>query len=498
MYGDDPSKFERMPGERLDAGSGEANTNPYAEEWGKAFMAEDMPPAADTELMIGTTPDGAPVSPPETPLSPEVAEDDPFSRSFEIDPAELAPDGGISDAAFEDWRARARQMFNESPDILHVILINAETGAVIADFQPKDIDTITRATATHDAQNTELLDNLSDSTLDAPGELSGDASMTDLLSDPAATDLSDSTRINNIIENSTSTTPLGATANIITSATATTASVVPGPESINPDDVVKKLSADGFSSQQIISAAEDLKDSVGPEDIDAASVTGFGVNQEEAKTIAANAAVVGMADAIEGATLEQSGDHEGALKAAKDAISAAEGAIDATNVIPALEGGDNDTVFGSADATTRQIRQMAEGTLASAEETARQAKEAIAAEEEAETLKNFMDTPSASEVTPEAHVEDEEVAVDPATGIPLFAPSTSNNLQLNAESANPQDDYFNLLAQKMAAEQQAATDAAAAQAEIDAYARAVTDPNLARVRDGDDPDTPHVANPIMS
>ncbi len=502
MYGDSENKFEKMPGN----GENKESRGAYADTWEAASFPdfEDRERIDPADAMpVGMSPEDQPT--PETlPPNPEQEEGDPSKRTFELGPEEIAPSGEIADDSFDVWRERARQIFTETPGVTNVILINSITKEVVADFTPDNIDTITRATATENPQETNLLDNLSDGdAVTGNKELSADKGLIDALTDEEG-DTPDSLRVNDIVAASNKNMPLGSASNPILDAVAATAGVTAGADSIDAVEVAKKLAHDGHSAEDIAAAAKDLKNSVGREDIDAGGVVGFDSdtdNLEKQKTVAANAAVIGMAGAVESVAQEASGNHEAAIEAADEAADAARDAISATKEIPALEGGDNDGIFGSTDMRTRQTTQLAEGALASAQDAKKAASEALAAEEEAEAVQQLMDTPAAP-ANPVAEVyPDAEGPVDPNTGIPLYAPEhSSDNLQVDLNSANPQDAYFEMLSKKM--EDEHAAEAAAAQqaAEIAAYAQGATNKDIKKHVDqyGDDPDAPHMATPIMS
>ena len=447
MFADDTS-IEKMGEKRENHEDGEIHNPYYNEAWNN--LEADMRQDPESAMFVAMEPDQAS----RAEQGPEAGEDDPTERKIELEPEEIDENGEITQAAFDKYREEARQMFIDVPGIEHVILINRETGDIVADFQPSNIDTITRETATEDPQEMNLLDNRSNAdVLTGNRELSAEKSAKDLLEDDEG-DIPDNMRTGkDITASSTDASPLGPTNNAVAEAIAVTAGNTGTASTVNVEQVVDQLHHDGLNDQVIATEADRLMSSVDAKDLDAGGITSLNTKKEDIqkqKDIASNAAIASAAAAIKGVAKNNSGEHEEALEAADKATSFASATETAVESIPAL-GGDNDIATRSSDMRTRQAEQVAKGAASVAEQVAETANDALAEQDAAsqtfegqqltETYNSFEQLAEPAEPTDE-------------NGIPLTVPEHGpTNIQINANSKNPQDDYFNMLQAKMQAEQ---------------------------------------------
>ncbi|MDO4505251.1 MAG: hypothetical protein Q4B76_03590 [bacterium] len=423
MFADD-TNIEKM-GEKRESREDGENHNPYFDEDAWSNLESDMRQDPESAMFVAMEPDQAPRAEQGT----EAGEDDPTERKIELEPEEIDENGEITQAAFDKYREEAHQMFIDIPDIEHVILINRETGDIVADFQPSNIDTITRETATEDPQEMNLLDNRSNAdVLTGNRELSAEKSAKDLLEDDEG-DIPDNMRTGkDITASSTDASPLGPTNNAVAEAIAVTAGNTDTASTVDIGQVVDQLHHDGLNDQAIATEADELMSSVDAKDLDAGGITSLNTTKEDIKKqkdIASNAAIASATAAVKGIAKNNSGQHEEALEAADKATSFASAAETAVESIPAL-GGDNDIATRSSDMRTRQAEQLAKGAASVADQVVEAANNALA----------------------EPAVPTDE------NGIPLTVPEHDpTNIQISANSENPQDDYFNMLQAKMQAEQ---------------------------------------------
>ena len=423
MFADD-TNIEKM-GEKRESHKDGENHNPYFDEDAWSNLESDMRQDPESAMFVAMEPDQAPRAEQGT----EAGEDDPTERKIELEPEEIDENGEITQAAFDKYREEAHQMFIDIPGIEHVILINRETGDIVADFQPSNIDTITRETATEDPQEMNLLDNRSNAdVLTGNRELSAEKSAKDLLEDDEG-DIPDNMRTGkDITASSTDASPLGPTNNAVAEAIAVTAGNTDTASTVDVEQIVDQLHHDGLNDQAIATEADELMSSVDAKDLDAGGITSLNTTKEDIKKqkdIASNAAIASATAAVKGVAKNNSGQHEEALEAADKATSFASAAETAVESIPAL-GGDNDIATRSSDMRTRQAEQLAKGAASVADQVVEAANNALA---------------EPAEPTDE-------------NGIPLTVPEHGpTNIQINANSKNPQDDYFNMLQAKMQAEQ---------------------------------------------
>lgn len=447
MFADDTS-IEKMGEKRENHEDGE-NYNPYYNEaWNS--LESDMRQDPESAMFVAMEPDQAP----RAEQGAEAGEDDPTERKIELEPEEIDENGEITQAAFDKYREEARQMFIDVPGIEHVILINREAGDIVADFQPSNIDTITRETATEDPQEMNLLDNRSNAdVLTGNRELSAEKSAKDLLEDDEG-DIPDNMRTGkDITASSTDASPLGPTNNAVAEAIAVTAGNTGTASTVDIEQVVDQLHHDGLDDQVIATEADKLMSSVDAKDLDAGGITSLNTKKEDIqkqKDIASNAAIASAAAAIKGVAKNNSGEHEEALEAADEATSFASATETAVESIPAL-GGDNDIATRSSDMRTRQAEQVAKGAASVAEQVTETANDALAEQDAASQTfeeQRLTETYSPFEQPAEPAVPTDE------NGIPLTVPEHDpTNIQISADSKNPQDDYFNMLQAKMQAEQ---------------------------------------------
>lgn len=423
MFADD-TNIEKMGEKRENHEDGE-NHNPYFDEDAWSNLESDMRQDPESAMFVAMEPDQAP----RAEQGAEAGEDGPTERKIELEPEEIDENGEITQAAFDKYHEEAHQMFIDIPGIEHVILINRETGDIVADFQPSNIDTITRETATEDPQEMNLLDNRSNAdVLTGNRELSAEKSAKDLLEDDEG-DIPDNMRTGkDITASSTDASPLGPTNNAVAEAIAVTAGNTDTASTVDVEQIVDQLHHGGLNDQAIATEADELMSSVDAKDLDAGGITSLNTKKEDIKKqkdIASNAAIASAAAAVKGVAKNNSGQHEEALEAADKATSFASAAETAVESIPAL-GGDNDIATRSSDMRTRQAEQLAKGAASVADQVVETANDALA---------------EPAEPTDE-------------NGIPLTVPEHGpTNIQINANSKNPQDDYFNMLQAKMQAEQ---------------------------------------------
>lgn len=447
MFADD-TNIEKMGEKRENHEDGE-NHNPYYNEaWNN--LESDMRQDPEAAMFVAMEPDQAP----RAEQGAEAGEDDPTERKIELKPEEIDENGEITQAAFDKYREEARQIFINIPGIEHVILINRETGDIVADFQPSNIDTITRETATEDPQEMNLLDNRSNAdVLTGNRELSAEKSAKDLLEDDEG-DIPDNMRTGkDITASSTDASPLGPTNNAVAEAIAVTAGNTGTASTVDIGQVVDQLHHDGLNDQAIAAEAEKLMSSVDAKDLDAGGITSLNTNKEDIKKqkdIASNAAIASAAAAVEGVAKNNSEQHEEALEAADKATSFASATETAVESIPALSG-NNDIATRSSDMRTRQAEQVAKGAASVAEQVVETANDALSEQDAAsQTLEEqrLTETYKPFEQPAEPAVPTDE------NGIPLTVPEHApTNIQISADSENPQDDYFDMLQAKMQAEQ---------------------------------------------
>lgn len=447
MFADDTS-IEKMGEKRENHEDGEIHNPYYNEAWDN--LESDMRQDPESAMFVAMEPDQAPLAE----QGAEAGEDDPTEHKIELEPEEIDENGEITQATFDKYREEARQMFINVPGIEHVILINRETGDIVADFQPSNIDTITRETATEDPQEMNLLDNRSNAdVLTGNRELSAEKSAKDLLEDDEG-DIPDNMRTGkDITASSTDASPLGPTNNAVAEAIAVTAGNTGTASTIDIGQVVDQLHHDGLNDQVIATEADKLMSSVDAKDLDAGGITSLNTKKEDIKKqkdIASNAAIASAAAAIKGVARNNSGQHEEALEAADKATSFASATETAVESIPAL-GGDNDIATRSSDMRTRQAEQVAKGAASVAEQVVETANGALAEQDAASQTfeeQRLTETYSPFEQPAEPAVPTDE------NGIPLTVPEHDpTNIQISANSENPQDDYFNMLQAKMQAEQ---------------------------------------------
>lgn len=473
MFADDTS-IEKMGEKRENHEDGE-NYNPYYNEaWNN--LESDMRQDPEAAMFVAMESDQAP----RAEQGAEVGEDDPTERKIELEPEEIDKNGEITQAAFDKYREEARQMFIDVPGIEHVILINRETGDIVADFQPSNIDTITRETATEDPQEMNLLDNRSNAdVLTGNRELSAEKSAKDLLEDDEG-DIPDNMRTGkDITASSTDASPLAPTNNAVAEAIAVTAGNTGTASTVDIEQAVDQLHHDGLNDQAIAAEADKLMSSVDAKDLDAGGITSLNTKKEDIqkqKDIASNAAIASAAAAIKGVAKNNSGQHEEALEAADKATSFASATETAVESIPAL-GGDNDIATRSSDTRTRQAEQVAKGAASVAEQVAETANDALAEQDTASQTfegQQLTETYSPFEQPAEPAVPTDE------NGIPLTVPEHDpTNIQISADSENPQDDYFNMLQAKMQAEQaDAANKERAAKMRIQEAANGADTPHI--------------------
>ena len=473
MFADDTS-IEKMGEKRENHEDGEIHNPYYNEAWDN--LESDMRQDPESAMFVAMEPDQAP----RAEQGAEAGEDDPTERKIELEPEEIDENGEITQAAFDKYREEARQMFIDIPGIEHVILINRETGDIVADFQPSNIDTITRETATEDPQEMNLLDNRSNAdVLTGNRELSAAKSAKDLLEDDEG-DIPDNMRTGkDITASSTDASPLGPTNNAVAEAIAVTAGNTGTASTVDVGKVVDQLHHDGLNDQAIATEADKLMSSVDAKDLDAGGITSLNTNKEDIqkqKDIASNAAIASAAAAIKGVAKNNSGEHEEALEAADRATSFASATETAVESIPAL-GGDNDIATRSSDMRTRQAEQVAKGAASVAEQVVETANGALAEQDAAS--QTFEEQGLAETYNPFEQPAEPAVPTD-ENGIPLTVPEHNpTNIQISANSENPQDDYFNMLQAKMQAEQaDAANKERAAKMRIQEAANGTDTPHI--------------------
>lgn len=479
MFADDTS-IEKMGEKRENHEDGEIHNPYYNEAWND--LESDMRQDPESAMFVAMESDQAP----RAEQGAEAGEDDPTERKIELEPEEIDENGEITQAAFDKYREEARQMFIDIPGIEHVILINRETGDIVADFQPSNIDTITRETATEDPQEMNLLDNRSNADiLTGNKELSAEKSAKDLLEDDEG-GIPDNMRTGkDITASSTDASPLGSTNNAVAGAIAVTAGNTGTASTVDVGQIVDQLHHDGLNDQAIATEADRLMSSVDAKDLDAGGITSLNTKKEDIKKqkdIASNAAIASAAAAIKGVAKNNSGEHEEALEAADKATSFASATETAVKSIPAL-GGDNDIAIRSSDMRTRQAEQVAKGAASVAEQVVETANDALA--EQDATSQTFEGQQLTETYNPFEQPAEPAVPTD-ENGIPLTVPEHNpTNIQISANSENPQDDYFNMLQAKMQAEQaDAANKERAAKMRIQEAANG--------------PDTPHINGVITS
>lgn len=473
MFADDTS-IEKMGEKRENHEDGEIRNPYYNEAWDN--LESDMRQDPESAMFVAMEPDQAP----RAEQGAEASEDDPTERKIELEPEEIDENGEITQAAFDKYREEARQMFIDIPGIEHVILINRETGDIVADFQPSNIDTITRETATEDPQEMNLLDNRSNAdVLTGNRELSAEKSAKDLLEDDEG-DIPDNMRTGkDITASSTNANPLGPTNNAVAEAIAVTAGNTGTASTVDVGKVVDQLHHDGLNDQAIAAEADKLISSVDAKDLDAGGITSLNTKKEDIKKqkdIASNAAIASAAAAIKGVAKNNSGEHEEALEAADKATSFASATETAVESIPAL-GGDNDIAVHSSDMRTRQAGQVAKGAASVAKQVVENANDALAEQDTASQAfeeQRLTETYNPFEQPAEPAVPTDE------NGIPLTVPEHDpTNIQISADSENPQDDYFNMLQAKMQAEQaDAANKERAAKMRIQETANGTDTPHI--------------------
>ena len=473
MFADDTS-IEKMGEKRENHEDGEIHNPYYNEAWDN--LESDMRQDPESAMFVAMEPDQAP----RAEQGAEAGEDDPTERKIELEPEEIDENGEITQAAFDKYREEARQMFIDIPGIEHVILINRETGDIVADFQPSNIDTITRETATEDPQEMNLLDNRSNAdVLTGNRELSAAKSAKDLLEDDEG-DIPDNMRTGkDIIASSTDASPLGPINNAVAEAIAVTAGNTGTASTVDVGKVVDQLHHDGLNDQAIATEADRLMSSVDAKDLDAGEITSLNTNKEDIqkqKDIASNAAIASAAAAIKGVAKNNSREHEEALEAADRATSFASATETAVESIPAL-GGDNDIATRSSDMRTRQAEQVAKGAASVAEQVVETANGALAEQDAAS--QTFEEQGLAETYNPFEQPAEPAVPTD-ENGIPLTVPEHDpTNIQISANSENPQDDYFNMLQAKMQAEQaDAANKERAAKMRIQEAANGTDTPHI--------------------
>ena len=473
MFADDTS-IEKMGEKRENHEDGEIHNPYYNEAWNN--LESDMRQDPESTMFVAMESNQAT----RAEQGAEASEDDPTERKIELESEEIDENGEITQAAFDKYRKEARQMFIDIPGIEHVILVNRETGDIVADFQPSNIDTITRETATEDPQEMNLLDNRSNAdVLTGNRELSAEKSAKDLLEDDEG-DIPDNMRTGkDITASSTDASPLGPTNNAVAEAIAVTAGNTGTASTVDIGQVVDQLHHDGLNDQAIATEAEKLMSSVDAKDLDAGGITSLNTKKEDIqkqKDIASNAAIASAAAAIKGVAKNNSGQHEEALEAADKATSFASATETAVESIPAL-GGDNDIATRSSDMRTRQAEQVAKGATSVAEQVAETANDALAEQDTASQTfegQQLTETYSPFEQPAEPAVPTDE------NGIPLTVPEHDpTNIQISADSKNPQDDYFNMLQAKMQAEQaDAANKERAAKMRIQEAANGTDTPHI--------------------
>ncbi len=447
MFADDTS-IEKMGEKRENHEDGEIHNPYYNEAWNN--LESDMRQDSESAMFVAMEPDQAPLAE----QGAEAGEDDPTERKIELEPEGIDENGEITQAAFDKYREEARQTFIDIPGIEHVILINRETGDIVADFQPSNIDTITRETATEDPQEMNLLDNRSNAdVLTGNRELSAEKSAKDLLEDDEG-DIPDNMRTGkDIIASSTDASPLGPTNNAVAEAIAVTAGNTGTASTVDVEQIVDQLHHDGLNDQAIATEADKLMSSVDAKDLNAGGITSLNTKKEDIKKqkdIASNAAIASAAAAVKGVAKNNSGEHEEALEAADRATSFASATKTAVESIPAL-GGDNDIATRSSDMRTRQAEQVAKGAASVAEQVVETANDALAEQDTAS--QTFEEQGLAETYSPFEQPAEPAVPTD-ENGIPLTVPEHDpTNIQISANSENPQDDYFNMLQAKMQAEQ---------------------------------------------
>lgn len=473
MFADDTS-IEKMGEKRENHEDGEIHNPYYNEAWNS--LESDMRQDSESAMFVAMEPDQAPLAE----QGAEAGEDDPTERKIELEPEEIDENGEITQAAFDKYREEARQMFIDVPGIEHVILINRETGDIVADFQPSNIDTITRETATEDPQEMNLLDNRSNAdVLTGNRELSAEKSAKDLLEDDEG-DIPDNMRTGkDITASSTDASPLGSTNNAVAGAIAVTAGNTGTASTVDVGKVVDQLHHDGLNDQAIATEADRLMSSVDAKDLDAGGITSLNTKKEDIKKqkdIASNAAIASAAAAVKGVAKNNSGQHEEALEAADKATSFASATETAVESIPAL-GGDNDIATRSSDMRTRQAEQVAKGAASVAEQVVETANDALAEQDAAS--QTFEDQGLTEAYSPFEQPAEPAVPTD-ENGIPLTVPEHDpTNIQISADSQNPQDDYFNMLQAKMQAEQaDAANKERAAKMRIQEAANGTDTPHI--------------------
>ena len=473
MFADDTS-IEKMGEKRENHEDGEIHNPYYNEAWDN--LESDMRQDPESAMFVAMEPDQAP----RAEQGAEAGEDDPTEHKIELEPEEIDENGEITQAAFDKYREEARQMFIDIPGIEHVILINRETGDIVADFQPSNIDTITRETATEDPQEMNLLDNRSNAdVLTGNRELSAAKSAKDLLEDDEG-DIPDNMRTGkDITASSTDASPLGPTNNAVAEAIAVTAGNTGTASTVDVGKVVDQLHHDGLNDQAIATEADRLMSSVDAKDLDAGEITSLNTNKEDIqkqKDIASNAAIASAAAAIKGVAKNNSGEHEEALEAADKATSFASATETAVESMPAL-GGDNDIATRSSDMRTRQAEQVAKGAASVAEQVVETANGALAEQDAAS--QTFEEQGLAETYNPFEQPAEPAVPTD-ENGIPLTVPEHDpTNIQISANSENPQDDYFNMLQAKMQAEQaDAANKERAAKMRIQEAANGTDTPHI--------------------
>ena len=418
--------------------------NPYASAW--EGFGEDMPASPDAEPMFmgisaEQTPAEAIAEQTSAMVMAEQGEEDPSKRTFEISSSELDENSFITESAFENWRNEARRIFEESPEVTSVILINAQTGEELAVFEPSNISAITRQTAVKEKQDTNLFENLSNpDALGAPQEFSSDEATKNLLNEADANNQPDALKINKLDQNSNKNTVLGTAPNAITASLAEVAGNTPSLDTVNIEEVTETLHHQGYSSSDIIREAEKLERSVDSIDLAAGNIAGAYADEETTQKrtdILQNAAIASVGDTVKSAALNELGRHEEAIETANQASTGAESVASAAENIAAT-GEDNDPTSYSIAAVHDSLK-IATGAEEAAETTKSAAEEALANKEAGEKESTIEDNRQARE------------AVDPNTGIPYIAESgRSEHIDLGdaSENENPQDAYFRLLQEK--------------------------------------------------
>ena len=282
-----------------------------------------------------------------------------------------------------------------------------------------------------------------------------------------------------ITASSTDASPLGPINNAVAEAIAVTAGNTGTASTVDVGKVVDQLHHDGLNDQAIATEADRLMSSVDAKDLDAGGITSLNTKKEDIKKqkdIASNAAIASAAAAIKGVAKNNSGEHEEALEAADKATSFASATETAVESMPAL-GGDNDIATRSSDMRTRQAEQVAKGAASVAEQVVETANGALAEQDAAS--QTFEEQRLTETYNPFERPAEPAVPTD-ENGIPLTVPEHNpTNIQISANSENPQDDYFNMLQAKMQAEQaDAANKERAAKMRIQEAANGTDTPHI--------------------